>query len=411
MEEADAVEDFIVFLKTYEEAQCLATSCKFTWVKAALPAISSYSVDFDTTLNDYILTISGSNFGATTSNTQVLLDEFKQSIVGASDSELKVQIVNMINQVSLNVDIYLPIGTPAGTESLTLTDGVAISPKFLSIDINSGSPAGSIITASVRGVGTNNTGLTLASGTTDICERVTIPKYGVIKCKTKAMSISTSTSLKLMVDTTYYDCLGTNGECDYNTESTYPTITSVALIDSYNIGFEGTGLDALSSLTTMASFLGVDADLVTTHNSTHATALYSKGVPIGNNVIPRLYFIDVSTGLTHWAVTTVTLSNSLPASIAINALSCSYAGGCSLNIPVKGLVQNLKNDTTKNVVRVCSQVCALADADENSVNCQLPPLATTKSVTDLTIISESYLFGTAFSSNAALTNSVWDGSN
>lgn len=40
----------------------------------------------------------------------------------------------------------------------------------------------------------------------------------------------------------------------------------------------------------------------------------------------------------------------------------------------------------------------------------LPALATTKSILDYSIVGESYLFGTPFSSKAALTLSVWDGS-
>lgn len=42
--------------------------------------------------------------------------------------------------------------------------------------------------------------------------------------------------------------------------------------------------------------------------------------------------------------------------------------------------------------------------------CALPPLPTTQSIDKFSIIGESYLMGVPFSSNNALTMSVWDGS-
>jgi len=55
--EEDRSDDFIVFLKTYEEAKCTAEPCTFRWVKSGLPAVTSYATEFDQTLQDYILTV------------------------------------------------------------------------------------------------------------------------------------------------------------------------------------------------------------------------------------------------------------------------------------------------------------------------------------------------------------------
>jgi hypothetical protein len=43
---------------------------------------------------------------------------------------------------------------------------------------NVGSIGGSLIVADVRGIGNMSTGVTLVSGTIDICASVTIKKYG-----------------------------------------------------------------------------------------------------------------------------------------------------------------------------------------------------------------------------------------
>ena len=69
MEEQEGTDDFIVFLKTYEEAVCEVKPCQFQWVSTDLATVTGSSVDFDTSANDYFLTLSGTNFGATTSNT------------------------------------------------------------------------------------------------------------------------------------------------------------------------------------------------------------------------------------------------------------------------------------------------------------------------------------------------------
>lgn len=118
MEGVDATEDLIVFLKTYEEAKC--DNCQFTWVQSTLPAITGYTVTFDNTLNNYVLTLTGTNFGATISNTQVLIDEFIQDIISGSDTEIKIMITSMRSSYTLNVKVYLPIGLPDGTEDLTI---------------------------------------------------------------------------------------------------------------------------------------------------------------------------------------------------------------------------------------------------------------------------------------------------
>jgi IPT/TIG domain len=85
VQEATGTEDFMVFLKTYEQAVCgVAGGCSYTWVDNA--NLTSYSVGFDSTENQYVLTLTGTGFAATTDNTEVLIDDLKQEIISASDT-------------------------------------------------------------------------------------------------------------------------------------------------------------------------------------------------------------------------------------------------------------------------------------------------------------------------------------
>jgi IPT/TIG domain len=66
-----------------------------------------------------------------------------------------------------------------------------------------------------------------------------------------------------------------------------------------------------------------------------------------------------------------------------------------------------------NSIKVCGQVCdpSFSDSTSSNVKCKLSALPTTYSIESYTIIDEQYLMGTPFSSIAALTMSLWDGSN
>lgn len=152
-----ATEDFIVFLKTYEEAVCGfgVGMCTYTWTDTAY--VSDYSVAFDTAQNQYVLTVTGTGFGATTANTEVLIDNLKQEMISASNTQLKVRIVNMMTSTSLNTDIHLPVGHPGGTDTLNYATGINLTPRIHGISPSVGSLGGALIVADVRGFGNMTT--------------------------------------------------------------------------------------------------------------------------------------------------------------------------------------------------------------------------------------------------------------
>jgi hypothetical protein len=72
----------------------------------------------------------------------------------------------------------------------------------------------------------------------------------------------------------------------------------------------------------------------------------------------------------------------------------------------------VQGEASKNSIRVCGQVCSVSPSDSTSAvtKCTVSALPTTQSIDKFSIVRESYLMGVPFSSNSALTMTVWDGS-
>lgn len=197
-------------------------------------------MDFDTDLEDYVLTLSGTGFAATEEDTEVLIDEEVQPLISVSDTEVKVHIIHALDSFVLNTDFYLPIGLPEGLDNLTITTGFTMQPVLLKLFQTVASPAGSWITAIVKGIGANTKGVTLVNSTGfSICQIVKIPKYGVLQCKTKAGTLPLDL-VSVSQNGVTFACQGTSDECSLQTSSTMPTLTSVSKVDSYTMQLTGT---------------------------------------------------------------------------------------------------------------------------------------------------------------------------
>lgn len=97
----------------------------------------------------------------------------------------------MLDTVSRNVKFYFPIGTPEGME-LFLGDGIVVSPKFVSLATQTGSPAGSLIVANVQGVGYATIGISLVNALgASVCSSVKIERYGEVQCRTLPATLAT----------------------------------------------------------------------------------------------------------------------------------------------------------------------------------------------------------------------------
>jgi len=88
-----------------------------------------------------------------------------------------------LDSASKNIKFYLRDGlrdgTPDGADQLTEI-GIRLIPFLQSISPNSGSIAGTTITAKLMGVGVNTAAVALITGTSSICSSLMIPSYGVV---------------------------------------------------------------------------------------------------------------------------------------------------------------------------------------------------------------------------------------
>ena len=128
----------------------------FTFLAAAsLPEVTGFEVEFDTNTNDYKITVTGIGFTDTSDQIDFMLAGEKQSVLSASSTEVVVNVDSVkAGLVSNSMDLYFSVGIPNGyTELLT---GAIFSPKFLQLNINSISEAGSTIQATIKGVGVSD---------------------------------------------------------------------------------------------------------------------------------------------------------------------------------------------------------------------------------------------------------------
>lgn len=154
--------------------------------------MTDYSVAWSSTYSDYVLTLTGTDFDVTNvADVTFFIDDVKQTVLSVSDTEVQVRIVHLYQATTLNVKFYLPIGLPDGMRALTVTTGITVTPKLLSVSPHIGSPAGSVITITMKGVGPKTQGLLVhTSAHAEVCADLWVPEYGMIMCRTKAATIA-----------------------------------------------------------------------------------------------------------------------------------------------------------------------------------------------------------------------------
>lgn len=122
-----------------------------------------------------------------------------------------------------NINVYFDVGLPKGYDTIIRAQSLTLSPKLVSISPNSGSLGGSIISATIEGLGPltdssdafwkiNGGTLVNASTGANICSKVWTSEYGKIKCRTYP-GVYTASSLigaKSYLTSETLDCLGGN---------------------------------------------------------------------------------------------------------------------------------------------------------------------------------------------------------
>ena len=111
-----------------------------------------------------------------------------------------------------------------------------------------GSSGGTLVTVSGVGFGLDqnkDSGVNLyhVQSDTNLCSTVEVTDYGTFTCQTIATEISDTDELKLVIESTKYECTNTASPSDCNLsqiKASSPVLTSVALSGSSEIIFQGT---------------------------------------------------------------------------------------------------------------------------------------------------------------------------
>jgi hypothetical protein len=159
---------------------------------------------------------------------------------------------------------------------------------------------------------------------------------------------------------------------------TFPVVSRIANGVSNQIVFTGTDFYTSNYLAN-ASYGGAFADTVTIDSATQATATWTYGLPpLGVDTIPSLWFNETGTKVRHYANISSSLLKRLTVSSATSGLSCSFAGGCNIEVQAEGLSTILKNDSTNNFITVCEEKCEFLESlsDSTKAVCKMPKMST-----------------------------------
>ena len=176
-------------------------------------------------------------------------------------------------------------------------------PKFIGLEQNEGSEAGSIIYARVLGVGVDDL-ITLYSNDddTEICKSAEVVSYGRLKCVTKAKVIVSAVGLYVKVPSSgaSYSCDNNvaASNCLYKTfdSTTTMAVTSITVNNPSELAFSG---QYFPSVGCEVYFEGLKADSCTVNDSSSATATFNNGVPTTQvtAAVPELLFVTPSTNV------------------------------------------------------------------------------------------------------------------
>lgn len=131
--------------------------------------------------------------------------------------------------------------------------------------------------------------------------------------------------------------------------------------------------------TANSSYAGIFADQVTIDSATQVTATWALGIPpLGQEIVPSLWFNETGAEVRHYANISSSVSKPLTLASGYTGLSCSFAGGCNLQINSEGLSTILKNDSANSFISVCDEKCEfLADlSDSSKAICKMPKMST-----------------------------------
>jgi hypothetical protein len=170
----------------------------------------------------------------------------------------------------------------------------------------------------------------------------------------------------------------------------FPIVTAISNAVLNQIVFTGTSFYT-AGYTANASYGGAFADTITIDSATQVTATWNYGLPpLDADEQPVLWFDQTGSDVRHYANISQSLNLTLTVTSATQGLSCSFAGGCEIEVNAEGLSTILKNDSVNNFVSVCDEKCTfLPDKSNNQkATCRIPKISTVYSNQNFKIETE-----------------------
>ena len=291
------------------------------------------------------------------------------------------------------MDLYFSVGLPNGYTELL--DGITFDPKLVSLSSNTGSSAGSIITAQVKGVGVDDQ-VTLydSVNSVNMCQTSKVIAYGILECLTISQEIPTSITLSVQNTQTgdVFPCAASNpSNCLYVTFSSAQqmVVDIVNLVDSQTLTFTGDLFP--TSDPCQAVFMNVFSDSCTVLSATSASAIFDKGVPTtSDDKTPELRF-EAPDSSQHYAMPDqfAVIQNPLSVTATASGVVSSFAGGQKLQVTANGLTNDVISGRSE--IRVCQKVCEIDEAmsTASSLYCTTPAIRTIKSNSEFTLSEDA----------------------
>jgi hypothetical protein len=272
-----------VFLKTYEEAKCPGVLCNWVYSKPS-PKVTKVTPVFSKDTNQWTVEVTGTGFGST-KNADLQINAVTQPTLTQADTKAVFTITDVKDLVSSAQNLFFPIGLPEAHDLLRAA--ITLTPKFVSITPNVGTPGSTLIRANVQGVGTLTAKPDFINKKTgaSICRSDTIKvlSYGLIECWTKREEWgATALDIQFKHNNAKFDCENTDKtKCQYtqdNTAKKYPKILTMKKKDN-TLVFTGENFYTVGYKFT-ATYNKIAAASVVVNSATEAVATFTGGVPI-----------------------------------------------------------------------------------------------------------------------------------
>ena len=369
----DVSDTFYLYGRLTDLATCLG-NCNFTRSTIDSPTVTSITSSAAAEAN---VTIQGSGFGVTLGNVVLSFNDVMATVISVSDAEI-IATMPSVQGMEANVALYISDrGNSNEIQSITNTLTVtSVQPLQVS-------PGGGIIT--IYGSGFVDTD-TITFGSIP-CSNPVVSDTSL----TCILSADTNTSIKpLYLRTFACTSLSTCGVAQ---------VSSLA----FSISSSSSFLEISGSFPPSISTSSVQVTL--SSYSCPVASISSTTINCTPDAPPGTYSISVyiqGYGYNSGSATAVIALTTA----SINTLTCSYQGGCLLQIAGTGLHESV-------AVTICNNTCTLVEALGNSYTCTVPPLVTTYSQQNFNIQSAPLLIAnTSFAiiaSNLATADNAYDG--